>query len=156
MRQCPPFPMSEDQMSVPGYEISHDPVRLDLDVIHTFLSEASYWSKGIPRDVVERSIAHSLCFGVYQGAMQIGFARVVSDHATFALLADVFVLEGHRGKGLSKWLMQAVIAHPDLQGLRRLLLLTSDAHELYRQFGFTEIGNAWRFMEVLRPDIYAS
>jgi N-acetylglutamate synthase-like GNAT family acetyltransferase len=139
---------------VPGYEISHDPARLDIDVIHTFLSEESYWSKGIPRDVVERAIAHSLCFGVYQDGGQIGFARVASDHATFALLADVFVLEGHRGKGLSKWLMQVVIAHPDLQGLRRLLLLTSDAHELYRQFGFTEIGNAWRFMEVLRPDIY--
>jgi GNAT superfamily N-acetyltransferase len=139
---------------VPGYEISDDPARLDINVIHTFLSEESYWSKGIPRDVVERAVAHSLCFGVYQDGAQIGFARVVSDHATFALLADVFVLEGHRGKGLSKWLMQAVIAHPDLQGLRRLLLLTSDAHELYRQFGFTEIGNAWRFMEVLRPDIY--
>ena len=143
------------QLPIPGYEISHDPVRLDVDVIHTFLTRDSYWSKGIPRDVVERSIAHSLCFGVYQDGAQIGFARVVSDHATFALLADVFVLEGHRGKGLSKWLMQVVIAHPDLQGLRRLLLLTSDAHELYRQFGFSEIGNAWRFMEVLRPDIYA-
>jgi GNAT superfamily N-acetyltransferase len=139
---------------VPGYEISHDPARLDIDVIHTFLSEESYWSKGIPRDVVERAIAHSLCFGMYKDGAQVGFARVVSDHATFALLADVFVLDGHRGKGLSKWLMQVVVAHPDLQGLRRLLLLTSDAHELYRKFGFTEIGNAWRFMEVLRPDIY--
>ena len=131
-----------------------DPARLDIDVIHTFLSEESYWSKGIPRDVVERAIAHSLCFGMYKDGAQVGFARVVSDHATFALLADVFVLDGHRGKGLSKWLMQVVVAHPDLQGLRRLLLLTSDAHELYRKFGFTEIGNAWRFMEVLRPDIY--
>ena len=139
---------------VPGYEISHDPARLDIDVIHTFLSEESYWSKGIPRDVVERAVAHSLCFGMYKDSAQVGFARVVSDHATFALLADVFVLDGHRGKGLSKWLMQVVVAHPDLQGLRRLLLLTSDAHELYRKFGFTEIGNAWRFMEVLRPDIY--
>lgn len=139
---------------VPGYEISHDPARLDIDVIHTFLSEESYWSKGIPRDVVERAIAHSLCFGMYKDGAQVGFARVVSDRATFALLADVFVLDGHRGKGLSKWLMQVVVAHPDLQGLRRLLLLTSDAHELYRKFGFTEIGNAWRFMEVLRPDIY--
>ena len=139
---------------VPGYEISHDPARLDIDVIHTFLSEESYWSKGIPRDVVERAIAHSLCFGMYKDGAQVGFARVVSDHATFALLADVFVLDGHRGKGLSKWLMQVVVAHRDLQGLRRLLLLTSDAHELYRKFGFTEIGNAWRFMEVLRPDIY--
>lgn len=139
---------------VPGYEISHDPARLDLDVIHTFLSRDSYWAKGISRDLVERSVAHSLCFGAYQDGAQIGFARVVTDRATFALLADVFVLEGYRGKGLSKWLMQAVIAHPDLQGLRRLLLLTSDAHELYRRYGFTEIGNAWRFMEVLRPDAY--
>ena len=142
------------QISVPGYEISDDSDRLNLYVIHKFLSEDSYWSKGIPREAVEKAIAHSLCFGIYKDGTQVGFARVVSDHATFALLADMFVLEGHRSRGLSKWLLQAVTAHPDLQGLRRLLLLTSDAHELYRQFGFTEIGNAWRFMEVLRPDIY--
>ena len=139
------------QPPVPGYEVSHDPARLDLGVIHAFLAQDSYWAKGIPRDMVERSVAHSLCFGVYREDAQVGFARIVTDRATFALLADVFVLEAHRGKGLSKWLMQAVIAHPDLQGLRRMLLLTSDAHELYRQFGFTEIGNAWRFMEALRP-----
>ena len=139
------------QRPIPGYEVSHDPARLDVGVVHSFLAQDSYWAKGIPREMVERAIAHSLCFGVYQGGAQVGFARIVTDRATFALLADVFVLEGHRGKGLSKWLMQAVIAHPDLQGLRRMLLLTSDAHELYRQFGFTEIGNAWRFMEVLRP-----
>ena len=143
------------EIPVPGYEISHDPARMDVGVIHAFLSETSYWAKGIPRSVVEKSLAHSLCFGIYHHGAQVGFARIVSDHATFAMLADVFVLEGHRGKGLSKWLMRTVIAHPDLQGLRRLLLLTSDAHELYRQFGFTEIGNAWRFMEVVRPDIYA-
>lgn len=139
------------QPPVPGYEVSHDPARLDLGVIHAFLAQDSYWAKGIPRDMVERSVAHSLCFGVYREGAQVGFARIVTDRATFALFADVFVLEAHRGKGLSKWLLQAVIAHPDLQGLRRMLLLTSDAHELYRQFGFTEIGNAWRFMEALRP-----
>jgi GNAT superfamily N-acetyltransferase len=103
---------------------------------------------------VETSIDHSLCFGVYHSERQVGFARVITDRATFALVADVFVLELHRGKGLSKWLMQEVIQHPDLQGLRRLLLLTSDAHSLYKQFGFTEISNAWRFMEILEPDAY--
>ena len=143
-------------LTVEGYEVSTDPRRLDVDVIHGFLSTDSYWSPGIPRTVVERGIANSLCFGVYRGGAQVGFARVVTDRATFALLADVFVLPAHRGKGLSKWLMASVVEHDDLQGLRRLLLLTSDAHELYRQFGFTEIGNPWRFMEVLRPDIYQS
>ncbi len=137
-----------------GYEISTDPSRLDLDVIHKFLAEESYWSQGVPRAVVERSVAHSLCFGVYHEGRQIGFARVVTDKATFALLADLFILGPHRGKGLSKWLMQSVMNHADLQGLRRLLLLTSDAHGLYSQFGFTEIGNPWRFMEVLRLDNY--
>ena len=137
-----------------GYEISTDPRRLDLDVIHKFLAEDSYWSRGIPRPVVERAVKNSLCLGVYHAAAQIGFARVVTDKATFALLADVFILEAHRGKGLSKWLMRSVIGHEDLQGLRRLLLLTSDAHELYRQFGFQELGNPARFMEVLRQDIY--
>jgi len=141
-------------MNVVGYELSTDPDRLDVDLISRFLSAESYWSPGVPRDVVERSIDNSMCFGVYQGASQVGFARVVTDKATFALVADVFVLEPHRGKGLSKWLMQAVLEHPELQGLRRLLLLTSDAHSLYAQFGFAEIANAWRFMEVLNPDVY--
>jgi GNAT superfamily N-acetyltransferase len=136
------------------YEISTDPDRLDLAVIHKFLAEESYWSPGIPRAVVERAVRNALCFGVYQGAAQVGFARVVTDKATFALLADLFILTAHRGRGLSKQLMQTIIAHPDLQGLRRLLLLTSDAHGLYRQFGFTELGNPSRFMEVLRADIY--
>ena len=138
----------------PGYEISTDANRLDVDVIHTFLSEDSYWSRGIPRNVVERAIRNSLCFGVYHSTGQIGFARVITDKSTFALLADVFILEEHRGKGLSKRLMECVIGHEDLQGLRRFLLMTSDAHGLYRQFGFEEIGNAWRFMEVLRQNIH--
>ncbi len=141
-------------MSVVGYEISTDQDRLDVDLVFRFLSEESYWSPGIPRAVVERSINNSMCFGVYHGEVQVGFARIVTDKATFALVADVFILEAHRGKGLSKWLMHEVMEHPDLQGLRRLLLLTSDAHSLYAQFGFTEIGNPGRFMEVLYPDVY--
>ena len=139
---------------MPEYEISTDPGRLDLEVIHNYLAEESYWSPGIPRDVVERAVRNSLCFGVYDGARQIGFARVVTDRATFALLADLFILAPHRGHGLSKRLMQSIVGHPDLQGLRRMLLLTSDAHGLYRKFGFTELGNPSRFMEVLRADIY--
>jgi GNAT superfamily N-acetyltransferase len=141
-------------MNVAGYEISTDPKRIDVEMVFRFLSEESYWSPGIPRNVVETAIANSLCFGVYCGSEQVGFARIVTDKATFALVADVFILSSHRGKGLSKWLMNEVMRHPDLQGLRRLLLLTSDAHSLYAQFGFTEIGNSWRFMEVLRPDVY--
>lgn len=139
---------------MPEYEIATDPDRLDLEVIHKFLAEESYWSPGIPRAVVERALRNSLCFGVYLGARQVGFARLVTDKATFALLADLFILPAHRGRGLSKQLMRSVVAHPDLQDLRRLLLLTSDAHGLYRQFGFTGLGNPSRFMEVLRSDIY--
>jgi GNAT superfamily N-acetyltransferase len=138
------------------YEISTDQDRLDLDVIHPFLAKESYWSPGIPRSVVERAIRNSLCFGVYHHEVQIGLGRVVTDKATFALLADVFILTPHRGKGLSKWLMRCVTAHEDLQGLRRLLLLTSDAHGLYSQFGFTPLGSPSRFMEVLRSNIYQS
>ncbi len=136
------------------YEISTDVHRLDVDVIHKFLAEDSYWSPGIPRSLVERAMANSLCFGVYHRAAQVGFARVVTDRSTFALLADVFILRDHRGKGLSKWLMRCVVGHEDLQGLRRLLLLTSDAHGLYSQFGFEPLGNPSRFMEVLRQDVY--
>ena len=139
--------------NVVGYEISTDRDRIDVDVVFHFLSEESYWCPGIHRAVVQRSIDNSLCFGAYLGETQVGFARIVTDKATFAFVADVFVLEPHRGKGLSKWLMQEVIIHPDLQGLRRLLLLTSDAHSLYAQFGFVEIGNSWRFMELLRTDV---
>ena len=136
------------------YEISTDADRLDVEIIHTFLAQDSYWSRGIPRPIVERAIVNSLCFGVYHRTGQVGFARIVTDRSTFALLADVFILEQHRGKGLSKWLMRCVVAHQDLQGLRRLLLLTSDAHGLYSQFGFEPLGSPSRFMEVLRPDVY--
>jgi len=146
----------QTQQVLGEYEISTDAHRLNIQVIHNFLSEESYWSPGIPRAIVERAIQNSLCFGVYLLTEQVGFARVVTDKSTFALLADVFVLGAHRGKGLSKWLMSCVVGHEDLQGLRRLLLLTSDAHSLYRQFGFKELGNPSRFMEVLRQDIYRS
>ena len=134
-------------------EISTDPQRLDVAAVHAYLTQ-SYWSPGIPRAVVERTIANSLCFGLYCGAEQVGFARVVTDRATFAYLADVFILDPHRGKGLSKWLMEFVKGHEDLQGLRRFMLATKDAHGLYRQFGFTELANPSRMMEILQPNVY--
>lgn len=121
-------------MRVAGYNISTERNKLDRDVIHEFLSEKSYWCPGIPRSIVDKSIKNSLCSDIYHEKNQVAFARVVSDFSTFALIADVFVLKNHRSKGLSKWLMLAVMEHPDLQNLRRLLLLTSDAHSLYRKF----------------------
>jgi GNAT superfamily N-acetyltransferase len=134
--------------------VSTDPARLDLDLIHGFLTNC-YWAKGIPREVVARSIEHSLCFGVYDGSgAQVGFARVVSDFATVAYLGDVFVLESHRGRGLSKWLMECIVRHPVLQNLRRWILLTRDAHGLYAQFGFTPVKLSERYMELHRPEIY--
>jgi len=134
--------------------ISTDPARLNLDVIHGFLTNC-YWAKGIPREVVARSIEHSLCFGVYDGSgAQVGFARVVSDFATVAYLGDVFVLESHRGRGLSKWMMECVVQHPALQNLRRWILLTRDAHGLYAQFGFTPLKSPERYMELHRPEAY--
>ena len=127
-------------------EISTDPARLDVDVIHRFLAEESYWARGRTREVVERTIAHSLCFGVYLEERQVGYARVVTDFATFAWLADVFILDEFRGRGYGKVLVQAVVDHPDLQGLGRILLATKDAHGLYAQFGFTPVPPD-RFME---------
>lgn len=135
------------------YEVSTDRDRLDLTAIHAYLTR-SYWSPGISREIVERAIARSLCFGVYHGTRQVGFARVVTDCATFGYLADVYILEAHRGRGLSKRLMSAIMAHPDLQGLRRFTLATRDAHGLYRQFGFAEVAQPDRLMEIVRPDIY--
>jgi GNAT superfamily N-acetyltransferase len=133
--------------------ISSDRARLDLDVIHGFLTNC-YWAKGIPREIVARSIEHSLCFGIYDGNAQVGFARVISDFATIAYLGDVFVLESHRERGLSKWLMECVTQHPALQGLRRWILLTRDAHGLYAQFGFKPLKSAERYMELHQPDVY--
>jgi GNAT superfamily N-acetyltransferase len=128
------------------YAISTDPSRLDLGAVHAFLRD-SYWAKGVPREVVERSVANSLCFGLYRGGEQVGFARVTSDRATFAYLADVFVLEEHRGRGLGKWLVETVLSHPELQGLRRWMLATADAHDLYRGYGFRGFGCPGIFME---------
>jgi GNAT superfamily N-acetyltransferase len=137
-----------------NYEISTDPTRLDLEAVQAYLAR-SYWSPGIPREVVERAAANSLCFGLYHDKEgQVGFARVVTDRATFAYLADVYVLEAHRGKGLSKWLMTTIVEHTELQGLRRFMLATKDAHGLYAQFGFAPLANPARMMEVLRPEVY--
>jgi GNAT superfamily N-acetyltransferase len=135
--------------------ITTDPSRFDLDAIHGYLAR-SYWAQGIPRDVVARSMEHSLCFGAFDGDRQVGFARVVTDRATFAYLCDVFVLESHQGRGVGKQLMAAIMAHPDLQGLRRLALFTRDAHGLYRQFGFRETRFADRFMEVCHEAPYGA
>ena len=137
-----------------GFLISTDPSLLDLDVIHGFLTNC-YWAKGIPRDLIARSIEHSLCFGIYDGSgAQVGFARVITDFATIAYLGDVFVLESHRGRGLGKWMMECITQYPALQGLRRWILLTRDAHELYAKFGFTPLKLAERYMELHRPDVY--
>jgi GNAT superfamily N-acetyltransferase len=134
--------------------ISTDHERLSLDVVHGFLTNC-YWAKGIPREVVARSMEHSLCFGIYEASgEQIGFARAVSDFATVAYLGDVFVLEPYRGRGLSKWLMECVVRHPALQHLRRWILLTRDAHGLYSQFGFTPVKAPERYMELHRPNVY--
>lgn len=139
-----------------GYEISTDSARLDIDLIYKYLAEDSYWSPGIAREVVGRSIANSLCFGLYHGAAQAGFARVVTDRALFGLLADVFVLPAHRGKGLAKALMQRIVEHEDVKRLRRFQLVTTDAHGLYRQFGFAGITDPGRYMEILHPDAHRS
>jgi GNAT superfamily N-acetyltransferase len=135
------------------YTISTNPQLLDFDVIQRFLSQ-SYWAAGVPMEIVRRSIAHSLPFGLYRGTEQLGFARVITDYATFAYLADVFVLDSHRGRGLSKWLMEAIVSHPDLQRLRRWMLATRDAHELYRKYGFSELKQPDRWMERHDPDVY--
>ena len=135
------------------YSISTDPARLDVDAIHAFLTTA-YWSEGIGRDLVARALDGSLCFGLYLGAAQVGLARVVTDRATFAYLCDVYVLPSHRGRGLGEWLIETVLSHPDLQGLRRFSLVTKDAQELYRKFGFAEIAVDGRHMEIARPGLY--
>jgi GNAT superfamily N-acetyltransferase len=127
------------------HTISDEPERLQLEVIVEYLARA-YWSNQRPRAVIEKSLKHSLCFGVYENETQIGFARVVSDHATFAYLADVFILESHQGHGLGKWLVQTILEHPELQGLRRWILATRDAHGLYAQFGFEALENPERYM----------
>ena len=132
------------------YLISTDRARLDTEVIHDYLSNSSYWAAGRSLETVRRSIEHSFAFGLYKDERQVGFARVITDYATFAWLADVFVLEEFRGQGLGKWLVDVIIKHPSLQGFRRWVLATKDAHELYRPFGFNELNKPERWME--RPD----
>ena len=133
--------------------LTTDRGRLDIALIHGFLKDA-YWAGGIPEEIVSRSIRNSLCFGVYEGPRQVGFARVISDYATFAYLADVFVVESHRGKGIGTWLMECIMSHPDLQGLRKWHLATRDAHALYRRFGFRPPGKPETQMEILDSEIY--
>ena len=136
-------------------EISTDRARLDVDLIHRYLSEESYWAAGIPRDLVETSIENALCFGAFDGEAQVGFARVVTDYAVFAYIGDVFVVPSHRGRGISKALMNAIRAHPELQRLRRWHLLTRDAHALYEQFGFQTLTAPGRHMESVVTDPYS-
>ena len=137
-----------------GFLISTNRELLDLEVIRGFLTN-SYWAKGISREIVARSIEHSLCFGIYDAkGSQVGFARVISDFATIAYVGDVFVLDTHRGQGLGKWLMQCITQHPALQNLRRWILTTRDAHGLYSQVGFTPVNAPERFMELHRPNVY--
>lgn len=147
----------ETEIEKDGYTISTDAAKLDLAVIHQYLSRDSYWAQNIPLEVVERSIANSFCFGVYHNSQQVGFARLVTDKATFAYLADVFILPEHRGKGLSKWLLTVMHSHPEMQGLRRWLLGTKDAHDLYKQFGWVPLPEDMvpRFMQLHTPDVYS-
>jgi GNAT superfamily N-acetyltransferase len=137
------------------FSISTDKTKLSVDAIHLFLSTQAYWCLNIPREIVQRSIDHSLCFGVYHGQQQVGFARIISDYATVAYLGDVYILPEYRGKGLSKWLIETIMQHPDLQGLRRWILLTGDAHELYRKYGWSDIADPTKWMELHNKNIYS-
>src|SRR5215469_10979574 len=141
--------------SAPDYEITSDPSRIDVEAAHAFLCK-TYWSPGIPLAVVRKAIENSLCVAAFRAEKQIGFARAVTDRATFAYLADVYVLEKHRGRGLSRAMIEVLLSHPDLQGLRRLLLATRDAHGLYEKFGFQPLAKPDRIMELHNPNVYGS
>ena len=136
-----------------NFSISTNKSKLDLAMIHNFLKN-SYWSEDIPVAVVEKSIANSFGFGVYEDSKQVGFARVITDYTTFAYLGDVFILEGYRGQGLGKWLVKSILEHPELQGLKKWLLVTKDAHELYRQYGFQNLAKPEGYMEILSFNNY--
>lgn len=138
------------------YCISTDKTKLDLDAIHAFLSTKAYWSINIPKEKVERAIRNSLCFGVYYHQKQIGFGRVISDYTNIAYLGDVYIEEAYRGKGISKWLIETIMGHPDLQGLRRWILLTADAHSLYSRFGWKEIADPTKWMELHNKNVYST
>ena len=145
--------MNDEAFAKKGYQISTDNSFLDFDAIFNYLDQQSYWAKGIPAARLKKAMEHSLCFGVYKDGLQAGFARVVTDRATFAYLCDVFILPAYQGAGLSKWMMQTIMAHPDLQGLRRWSLATLDAHGLYKQFGFKEVSNPEVWMQIFTPYI---
>ncbi len=136
-----------------AFTISTDRHRLDLDVVHAFLA-SSYWAEGMPRSVLERGVANSVCFGVYEGQAQVGFARAITDLATYAYLSDVFILESHRGRGLGKWLVACMVNHPGLRALRRVALFTRDAQGLYEPFGFGPPTGQSTYMEIRDPDVY--
>jgi GNAT superfamily N-acetyltransferase len=135
------------------FRITTDAASMDVDAIHAYLTR-SYWAEGISKDLMARAMAGSLCFGLLDGARQIGFARVITDRATYAYLCDVYVLEEYQGRGLGTWLMGELMTHPDLQGLRRFGLVTRDAHGLYEKCGFTALANAPGHMEIVRPGLY--
>lgn len=141
------YELNKDQ-----YFISTDKTKLNKAVIHKFLSD-SYWAKGISLSLIEKTIENSICFGVYKNIEQVGYARVITDYTTFGYIADVFIVEAHRKIGLSKWLMSAILDHPELQGFRRWMLATKDAHSLYEKFGFTSLKNPAQFMELHNKDI---
>jgi GNAT superfamily N-acetyltransferase len=136
------------------FSITTDKTKLQIKVIHDFLAYESYWAKDIPLEYVERAIENSLCFGVFYKNEQVGLARIVSDYTTFAYLCDVFILEKQRGQGLSKWLVETIMAHPNLQGLRRWVLLTADAHELYKKYGWQNIAAPERYLEIRNIEVY--
>ena len=138
------------------FHISTDTSELDIDAIHDFLSTQAYWCLNIPKEKVKVSIENSLCFGLYKASKQIGFARIITDFSTIAYLGDVYILEEYRGKGLSKWLMESIMNYPELQGLRRWILLTGDAHELYRKYGWTELNDASKWMELHNKNVYSN
>jgi GNAT superfamily N-acetyltransferase len=141
--------------STDGLRLSTLADEMDVDAVHAYLGGESYWARGVPREVVARSIQHSLCVGVFDGPAQVAFARAITDRATYAYLADVYVLEPYRGRGIGKWMMEVFDAHPDLQGLRRWMLMTHDAHGLYAQFGFGPLTHPDRAMERTHPGVYA-
>jgi len=143
----------DDDGSEDAFVVTSDPAAVDVDAVHAYLRR-SYWAENVPREVVARAIANSIPFSVLQDARQVGFARVVTDRATFAYLSDVYILEEYRGRGLARRLMDTVMAHPDLQGLRRFSLSTRDADGLYRRYGFTELANPARHLEIYRPGMY--
>lgn len=146
--------MQDISITREGYCITTDKARLDLQAVHQYLSQESYWSLNIPYERVEKAAQHSLTFAVLHGDTQVGYARIISDYSSFAYLADVYILESHRGQGLSKWLMETIMGHPEVQGLRRWLLATRDAHGLYAQYGWKTVANPDVWMEVHNPNVY--